>query len=140
MNILMIEPRGDGGLDHYTYNLSNALASLNNRVLLLTGKINETYYLPRKFESIKIFQRYKTNPFSVLRLSDTIKSFHPHIVHFQCSVHPEMYLLLTKYLQLFINSNLILTVHEITPQKYPGFDSWFFKFLFRRRTGDVYWN
>lgn len=132
MNILMIEPSGSGGLDHYTYNLSNALVSLNNRILHLTGKNNDTYDLPREYESIRVFQKYKTNPLSLFRLNKRIKAFGPHIVHFQCSVHPEMYLLLYKYLKFFLDSKFILTIHEITPQKYKRFHSWFYQLLYKQ--------
>ena len=49
MKLFLVEPLGDGGIAHYTYNLAQSLSQKNHEVFLITARNYELAGYPRVF-------------------------------------------------------------------------------------------
>ena len=140
MNILLIEPLGDGGIAHYTLNLATALAQKKNNIKVFTSKDYEFEKNDYVFETLnKMFKAssYLINHFPGLAKENgfpsavrrfiklleyplnTIEALYASfinrvdIVHFQ-SVN-EIEILMVLAFKLFGSKN-IFTIHNIRPR------------------------
>jgi glycosyltransferase involved in cell wall biosynthesis len=56
MNITLVEPDGVGGLAHFSYEMSRALAAYGHRVRLITSRHYELAHLPHNFEVVSMMR------------------------------------------------------------------------------------
>lgn len=134
MRILEIETFGRGGLIHYAYNLSLALAERGHRITLVTaaGYELEERVLPRGVEVIQAIARASRRfggklpalPLSLLRKVETIQDafavtalarrLRPDVIHLHCT-NPAALLYLDRLRTL--GRPLVATAHVVTPHE-----------------------
>jgi len=109
-----IEIAGKGGITQYTYNLVQALNSLNSDsvVSIVGAKKYELLESPRNFKLIQLFNRFKTNPFILLGFF-LKKVQDQDIVHFQLSSYPILILNLIRLMQWFKKTKIVVTAHNV---------------------------
>ena len=127
--ICMVEIAGKGGICHYSYNLCNALAT-KKQVILITAKTYELENLKRNFKLMKVFNRFRTNPFDIFKMVIFCLKEKPKIIHFQLSQHPEFVLLLVIFLKMF-KMKIILTAHNVVSHEDNLFLRYIFKILYK---------
>ena len=59
LRLVVVEPKNDGGLIHYTYQLCTALSNEGLEVILLTGTDYELENFPHNFRVIKVLQLWR---------------------------------------------------------------------------------
>ena len=112
--IYQIEIAGKGGITQYTYNLVQALNNIGSDsvVSIVGAKQYELLESPRNFELIQLFNRFKTNPFSLLLFFLKIVQ-DSDIVHFQLSSYPILILNLVRLMQRFKKTKIVVTAHNV---------------------------
>lgn len=127
MRILEIETFGRGGLIHYAYNLSCALAERGHEVTLVTtaGYELESRSLPAGVRIVKAIARFKpARRFSWLRKIEAVadafavaalaRRLRPDVIHLHCT-NP-ISLVYHTLLQL-LRTPLVATAHVVTPHE-----------------------
>lgn len=114
MRILMIEPGGWGGICHYTYNLSTALADHNTSLMLLTARPYELADYPHHYQVHTPFEA----PFSYgakIRATFQIhRQYHPDIIHIQSTFSARKDWLLF-FLCKQTGIPVVFTAHNVLP-------------------------
>jgi len=110
--ILMIEHTGNGGLSQYTYNLCKALTRAGQKICLWTARGYEIQDADKEFRAERIFNRYATNPFKLVKAAQELAKRPPDIIHFQGATRAEYHLFLLGLLRLFLKAPVVYTVHD----------------------------
>ncbi|WP_163337108.1 glycosyltransferase family 4 protein [Desulfopila sp. IMCC35008] len=111
--VFMLEIAGKGGIAHYTYNLCNSLSKYSN-VCLVTAQDYELFGKNRKFQMMQVFNRFKTNPFFIFRLTRALRKEKYPILHIQLSQYPLFVLLIMFFLKYTVRGLLlVVTAHNI---------------------------
>lgn len=118
MRILLIEPSGRRGLDHYVYSLGNALTRRGHQVVLLTALGHETGILPAGYRVIEVFNRFRTNPAKVIGALGTLRHDGIDVTHFHGAIHPEMYGAFMWVVRRMLHCAVVYTAHDIVPWKH----------------------
>lgn len=153
MKILLIEPLGDGGIAHYTFNLANSLAAEKCKVFLFTTFLYELGNRIHHFECsqsmfrlafkiiykfpflakeygisniIRKFLKIIEYPINVLEIIRYAKKGRIFIVHVQSINEIELFLVFALRCTGF---HLILTVHNVFPRH--GHLLFYHKYLYR---------
>jgi len=129
--IYHIEIAGKGGITQYTYNLVthfNRLC-LGPKAAIVSSRKYELENLPANFELIRLFDRFKSNPFKIFCFF-VCHLKNKDLVHFQLSSFPLFVLILVYLLKIFKKNKLIITAHNVTAHE---------TFLLTRRAiGQIY--
>lgn len=112
--IYHVEIAGKGGITQYTFNLVSHLQELrkDRPVAIIGARHYELESLPRNFELIRLFNRFKTNPFKLLRFF-LFKIKKEDVVHFQLSSFPPFVLAMMLLLKIFVRPTIVVTVHNV---------------------------
>lgn len=133
MRVLIVDPTGDGGICHYTYNLCQALAQEKLDIILATSREYALVNLAKRFKLKKIFRDVsfsyskhlyylprkiigRINLFlDYIELIIVILKTRADIVHFQWfrTYRPDFYFI---YLLRILGYKTILSVHEPIPK------------------------
>ena len=148
MRILEIETFGRGGLIHYAYNLSCALAERGHRVTLVTTAAYELEdrSLPANVRLVKAIGRFSQRrgagwPAFTTRLTRKIEAIvdaftvaalvrrqRPDLVHLHCTNPISLlYILLLR----LVGAPLVATAHVVTPHERIPFQSWIYRRIHR---------
>lgn len=114
LQIISIEPSGAGGIAHYTRFLDEALANEGTGIDLLTAS-RWNYELPSNVSIHKVFNRKRTNPFTLYFLCERLQKS-AQLVHWQSASHPLMLLWLMRLIPLK-KLPWIYTVHNVLPHE-----------------------
>lgn len=113
MKVLMVEPRGIRGINHYAYLLCDALAE-HADVVMATNYNFEMADKDRCFEVEYIFRRTRYYPIEVMKLLGYIRKHRPDLVHYQGFFNWPADLLAFRLLARS-SAKLVLTVHDVLP-------------------------
>lgn len=118
MKVVVFEPRGDGGLCHYSYNLAMALSQSGCEVTLLTDNRYELEAFPRSFEVVKFSLRSVAGIRGAL---SWLRKNRPAIIHHQgTNLHPLFEYAFMKLSRIVSGAAYVYTCHLVTPHEDPG--------------------
>ncbi|MFC2061046.1 glycosyltransferase family 4 protein [Elusimicrobiota bacterium] len=129
MKILQIEIAGKGGICHYTYSLAEKLAE-HASIALITGRDYELDDKVDNFEVIKIFNRYKTSPLSLLKIRKLFRDKTVNAVHFQLSQHPYFVMLLAGIAKR-AGKKIIITAHNVVSHEEKNWETTIFRKIYK---------
>ncbi len=115
LKVVVVEPKGDGGLCHYSYNLCRALADYGCEVHLITGAPYELAQFPKNFK----VHEYNLRSVSGLRASwKCLKALRPDIVHQQgTNLHPLFEWVYMWASRLYSGAAYVYTCHLAIPHE-----------------------
>jgi glycosyltransferase involved in cell wall biosynthesis len=157
MKVMMIEPLGDGGITHYTYNLLHALSANENELFLYTSKEYEfkdndvkfqvynkmfrlAYMLIKLFpwlskeytipNTIRRFVKLLEYPFNVMESVVLIYLKRIPLVHFQTVNLIELAMILAYKI---FNIKVVFTIHNVKPrhQDFKFYHPFLYKLMYR---------
>lgn len=118
MRVVLIEPSGRRGLDHYVHCLGNALAERGHRVVLLTGIGHETAALPATYQAVELFDRFRTSPVRLIRSLLALRRQGVDVVHLHGAIHPEFYAPILWLARTVLGCPVVYTAHDVLPFKH----------------------
>lgn len=122
LRIAMIEPAGKGGLCHYAHALCDALAEAGHDVLLTTSLRDEgRLFGRRRYAVAQPFDELRPRPVRLFAWMRALRRFAPDVIHLQGAAHPEIDLLLARFLRLRLRVPIVYTAHEVIPRTEPRF-------------------
>lgn len=114
MKTLMIEPGGWGGICHYTYNLSEALAQTGTQVKVLTAPPYELEHNPHTYEVDTTIDANGTHTQKMCKVLDSYRTWNPDVIHIQSTFSARKdWLALVACRALSIPT--LLTAHNVLP-------------------------
>ncbi len=119
LKVLMVEPRGVRGINHYTYLLCNALTDYVDVVMATTPNF-ETANKERRFAVEPMFTRTRNYPFEAVKLLYYIRKHHPDIVHYQMYFYWPIDLFFFRILAKS-GAKLVITAHDVLPHTAKAF-------------------
>jgi glycosyltransferase involved in cell wall biosynthesis len=131
MKVVLVEPGGYAATFHYTHNLAEALAARGHEVLLATGLRFETRGLPRRYEAVEAFDRWRPRPLRLARLARRVRAFRPDIVHIQGHLHPTSYLGIHALLRRAGAPAFVYTAQDVEPKVRRPHHPWALRRLYR---------
>jgi glycosyltransferase involved in cell wall biosynthesis len=118
VHVVLIEPSGRRGLDHYVYCLGNALAERGHRVLLLTGIGHETAALRARYQAVELFDRFRTGFARLLRGLLALRREGVDVVHLHGAIHPELYAPFLWLARTVLRCPVVYSAHDVLPFKH----------------------
>lgn len=139
LRIMMIAPAGLGGTIQYSHNLANALGHRGHEVCLVTAIDNELSRFPRSYELLGAFDRFTPHAGPLRAFWRRIRSFDPHIVHFQGAQRPEFYLLIWAILRRRSSARFVWTPQDVLSNSLKPYHARLLRHLYGRM-GHVFVN
>lgn len=130
MEVIQIEIAGKGGICHYTYNLSKALAR-TVKIELVTNRNYELKSFDRQFRLRELFNRFKTNPVKIVKYIWEIRTGSSKILHFQLSQRPFFILLLLCLIKLISKNKIVVTSHNVFSHEKKAWESKIYRAIYK---------
>lgn len=118
MRVVLIEPSGRRGLDHYVHCLGNVLAERGHRVVLLTGIGHETAALRAQYQTVEVFDRFRTSPARLMRGLLALRRDGVDVVHLHGAIHPELYAPILWLARTVLGCPVVYSAHDVLPFKH----------------------
>ncbi|MBU1125706.1 MAG: glycosyltransferase family 4 protein [Candidatus Omnitrophica bacterium] len=131
MRVLMVEVGGWGGIAHYTYNLMQALAQINEiDCLLLTDTHYELEMFPRAFALRKTPLKDQSHAAATRNIIKAILSFRPQVLHVQNLLTARKDWLLF-ILGRICGLKIVFTAHNVLPHEPEEQNAFFMRSAYR---------
>ncbi|MDH7480994.1 MAG: glycosyltransferase family 4 protein [Armatimonadota bacterium] len=129
LKVLMVEPRGVRGINHYTYLLCNSLSDYAD-VTMATKPNFETADKERLFNVEPMFTRTRNYPIEALKLLSYVRRNRPDIVHYQMYFYWPFDLVFFRLLSKS-TAKVIVTAHDVLPHNAKPFHKYIMKALYK---------
>lgn len=134
--IVHVEISGKGGICHYAYNLCNELSKSMGTVLV--SSVNyEMESRKRNFDVVKIFNKFRTNPFRMFLFLNLLKDENTRVVHFQLSQYPQVVLLMSYMVKMFGGRKIVITAHNVLSHEERPFEKAVFSRIYSLSDGII---